>query len=233
MHICTEVKMHIYDVVEKFYTLSKTPNHRYKSWEHCYRYFSGDPRSDEEKALLHLDSYLASWGMKRGSTRLLWKDYEVHKNVVNIVTNRRYLSIHGITLEDSMRMIDLIFQLKYIIFRIYKRILSDKDSYNPSDTLVTKVLLGTIGCFPAYDRFFREGLKDKGLPWATLSKNNFRKLIDFCQNHQDEFESVRKEISHNAGFEYPFMKIVDMYFWQIGYEAFEAERREKRGEAKV
>ena len=25
MHICTEVKMHIYDVVEKFYTLSKSP----------------------------------------------------------------------------------------------------------------------------------------------------------------------------------------------------------------
>ena len=29
-----------------------------------------------------------------------------------------------------------------------------------SDTLITKVLMGALGCVPAYDRFFVEGVKD-------------------------------------------------------------------------
>ncbi|WP_167357013.1 hypothetical protein [Paenibacillus pectinilyticus] len=32
-------------------------------------------------------------------------------------------------------------------------------SVNVTETLVTKVILGTIGCVPANDRFFQNGLK--------------------------------------------------------------------------
>ncbi len=63
--------------------LQSDNNHRYKSWEHCFKYFS-QGKLDEDIACLHLAFYLASWGMYRGSSFLLWKDYLVHREVVQL-----------------------------------------------------------------------------------------------------------------------------------------------------
>jgi hypothetical protein len=50
-------------------------HHRYRSWEHCYRYFHRSiPEAiavDHDHAALQLGFYLASWGMCRGSGFLL------------------------------------------------------------------------------------------------------------------------------------------------------------------
>ena len=70
--------------VWRFYEAGKgDSHHRYKSWEHCYRHFTqrdrirarGDMGIDE--ASLHLGFFLASWGMYRGSSFLLQKDYKI------------------------------------------------------------------------------------------------------------------------------------------------------------
>jgi hypothetical protein len=39
----------------------------------------------------------------------------------------------------------------------------------PTDTLVTKVILGTFGRLPAFDRYFADGLKSQGLRYSSLS----------------------------------------------------------------
>ena len=55
-----------------------TENGRSRSWEHCYRVFRDartDPSPDYDYLSLHLAFYLASWGMYRGSSFLLQKDY--------------------------------------------------------------------------------------------------------------------------------------------------------------
>ena len=45
-----------------------------------------------------------------------------------------------------------------------------KKSYAPfgpaTDTLATKVILGTLGCLPACDRFFIDGFKQSGHPYS-------------------------------------------------------------------
>ena len=54
-------------------------NGRSRSWEHCYRVFRDartDPSPDYDHLSLHLAFYLASWGMYRGSSFLLQKDYK-------------------------------------------------------------------------------------------------------------------------------------------------------------
>lgn len=62
-------------------------HHRYRSWEHCYRYFhkftSIEIAEDREHAALQLGFYLASWGMYRGSSFLLQCDYTVHLAVID------------------------------------------------------------------------------------------------------------------------------------------------------
>src|SRR5687768_10268886 len=60
---------------------------RYRSWEHCYRFFRQFATPgvviDRQTAALQLAFYLASWGMYRGSSFLLQYDYTVHLAVVD------------------------------------------------------------------------------------------------------------------------------------------------------
>ena len=60
-------------------------NDRYKSWEYCYHSFISARNSsspDYDILSLHLAFYLASWGMYRGSSFLLQKDYKIHTPIL-------------------------------------------------------------------------------------------------------------------------------------------------------
>ncbi|MFN8487174.1 MAG: hypothetical protein U0350_06240 [Caldilineaceae bacterium] len=77
----------IKDNILRFYhEIPNDPHHRYRSWEHCYKYFQKihlqRQEFDLDLATLNLAFYLASWGMMRGSSELLQKDYKVHTKVV-------------------------------------------------------------------------------------------------------------------------------------------------------
>ena len=65
------------------------PHGRYLSWQHCYNAFTTNRGGLDENTFdylaLHLAFYLASWGMYRGSSFLLQKDYKVHIPVVKIL----------------------------------------------------------------------------------------------------------------------------------------------------
>ena len=78
-------------------------NGRSRSWEHCYRVFRDartDPSPDYDYLSLHLAFYLASWGMYRGSSFLLQKDYKVLSPVVEEVLNPEYDCLFGIACAD-------------------------------------------------------------------------------------------------------------------------------------
>ena len=76
-------------------------SHRYRSWEICRKAFEpykeiGLPPDSKSKddvvdyLALQLAFYLASWGMYRGSSFLLYLDYTVHKPVIEILLNDTY-----------------------------------------------------------------------------------------------------------------------------------------------
>jgi hypothetical protein len=63
------------------YLSDRTPNGRYASFDYCFNYFQAFHEQNRvaslansknmELSCLHLGFYLASWGMYRGSTKLL------------------------------------------------------------------------------------------------------------------------------------------------------------------
>ena len=68
-------------------------------WEHCYSHFikaRGSKEIDYDYLSLQLAFYLASWGMYRGSSFLLQKDYKVHIPVVKELLNEKYDVLAGI-----------------------------------------------------------------------------------------------------------------------------------------
>ncbi|MCK4428432.1 MAG: hypothetical protein KAW16_08115 [candidate division Zixibacteria bacterium] len=119
---------------------------------------------------------------------------------------------------DSLKKpetIDLLFKLKDTLKDLYLK--QTKDTKRIRDALVTKILLGTLGCAPAFDRFFKKGCKEKGVrPYSNFSKGSIKALIDFYQENSKTFQSINKKIKRYTGISYPPMKLVDMFFWSVG-----------------
>ena len=86
-----------------------------------------------------------------------------------------------------------------------------------SPVLITKILMGTLGCVPAYDRFFVDGIKKHKVTTGEYSRESVLRLVDFYEAHNDRLEEVRRGFEGD-GLIYPQMKLLDMGFWQVGFE---------------
>lgn len=216
----------VYDNIILFYNkVLADQYHRYRSWEHCYMCFqrlrSARSNANIDTATLHLAFYLASWGMYRGSSRLLQKDYRVHTEIVQEILGDQYDSLWRLDFNELNPQVSLVIQLAEGLRRIYSDL-----QISPTDTLVTKVLLGTLGCIPAYDTLFIRGVTywNQELPAdfkpkfpAHFGINSYRGLTQFCCEHKNELEKAQGFIAEH-GITYPVMKLVDMYFWNLGYQ---------------
>jgi len=198
---------------------------RYLSWQHCYNAFTTNRGGSDENTFdylaLHLAFYLASWGMYRGSSFLLQKDYKVHIPVVKILMEEQYNPLVGITAEELIKDENLTL-LEDVSARIRQAYADEKPSIegitnNATDTLVTKILLGTLGCVPAYDRYYVQAVRQYGISAGGYDRRSVRDVAKYYLQHKDEFENVRAELSA-YGTEYPVMKIMDMCLWQVAFE---------------
>lgn len=81
----TTADLIIRSAAEFYNQLKADENGRFRSWEHCYSHFMrarNQSEVDHDYLSLQLAFYLASWGMYRGSSFLLQKDYRVHIPIV-------------------------------------------------------------------------------------------------------------------------------------------------------
>jgi hypothetical protein len=191
-------------------------NHRFKSWEHCYRYF-GKEDIDEDLASLHLAFYLASWGMYRGSSFLLQRDYKFLLPVVQIILQHRDMRTKEINPNTKETFLDELFEITAQLEAYFSRNYSGlkKSDREASDTLLTKILLGTLGSTPAYDRLFKKGLKSYPYTQA-FGKTSMAQLIDSAIQKENEIRLIQQEQKENLGFDIPVMKVIDIYFWEKG-----------------
>lgn len=205
--------------------INRDENARYLSWEYCYKQFGllkdkEVTKQEVDFLSLHLAFYLASWGMYRGLSFLLQKDYKVHKDTILELFKEEYKALWDISCEELLKEdnLNLIFKLSIKLEEIYiekrKNIDRRKDI---SEILITKILMGTLGCVPAYDRYFKAGVRKYGVTSGTYNQNSIYDLARFYEEHKEKLESYRLNIPKD-NIEYPQMKILDMCFWQIGYD---------------
>jgi len=210
--------------------LKNDKNGRYRSWEYCYKQFH-DVRLNEtltnkdylDYLSLHLAFYLASWGMYRGSSFLLQKDYKVHIPIIKIILNKKYDSLFGINCSDLKnkenmnKLMGLVNEIREYYDTIRKGVIEIDLKTELSNTLITKILMGTLGCVPAYDRYFIEGVKTEKVTTGNFNEKSLNKLIDFYEQNFEILESYRKKMKAED-LPYPQMKLLDMGFWLIGFE---------------
>lgn len=197
--------------------IATDPNHRYLSWEYCHEVFKQHRQEQDEAAIdylcLHLAWYLASWGMLRNSF-LMQKDYKIHAAVVRVLYQPEWEALWDIAPEKLAQ--------EWYATRIMKLSEAITEAYVasgagiPTETLLTKILLGTIGCAPAYDRYFKKALSLTGAAQQRCNVQSLMALGKLYISRLDEFEALRRHCSERV--EYPAAKIIDMCFFEYGFQ---------------
>ena len=201
-------------------------NHRYTSWEICYKAFGDENLNNDIKAL-HLAGYLCSWGMYRGSSNLL-NEYNYMILIDLIPTLTKYMDLRKDFLEkgDYEKFLELVKNIKNFL---------NNKNISPTGTLITKIILGVYGCFPALDNYFIKGYRSCGYTFSNEILIDFQKfdifynsLKSFYFSNQGGFESKKMEIKYKRNINYPPMKLIDMHFWEYGSFFIKFENKYKK-----
>ena len=232
----------LYQVAEEYLSpMIRDPANRGRSWDQCYTFFEwyrrqdqADRQANQELACLHLGFYLASWGMFRGSGSLLQKDYTIYEGIIEILLAQEYNGLwqpdfFGNLLADGEQIdegqVQLIYQLKdqiehYVIgLPIIRSPSAQEENANCTDVITSKILLGTLACTSAYDRFFCRGLPASGLlRCGSFTSGCFTRLLNYCRECE-LWQRLQEQpiICHEVP--YPIMRVVDLYFWKKGFDA--------------
>lgn len=216
MDVCKIKKEEIKHALNQYNEALEKKYSREHSWEFCYvnfyKAFEKEQLDENEidYLALHLSNYLASWGMFRNSF-LLEVDYKVHIPVVKILLKYR----------KSNKQPD--FENVYSeIEEYYKSLKQDIEWKNNTvtDTLISKILLGTMGIIPAFDENVKAVIKEvdagivKSLNAGNI-KSNCDKLEEFYRDRISEL--IKEPIKiRDTDIEYTRMKILDAILWEIG-----------------
>ena len=117
--------------------------------------------------------------------------------------------------EIREKLKDLVKRIKKVYAEIRSDVKEGKNKDRVSDTLITKVLMGTLGCVPAYDRFFISGVRAHNAASGNFNTNSILHLSEFYNASYKEFEEIRNNITVD-GLKYPQMKVLDTFFWLAG-----------------
>ena len=214
-----------------------TANSRALSWEHCIAQFApvfedlngGKIKPDDispekiDSLSLHLGFFLASWGMMRGSTDLLQYDYKVHIPAVKIIL--RHHSLYGMELDALCEQKDTEFsELCNDIREAYTE-KQKRPFNNVTNTLASKIIMGTFGITPAYDDFVTTAIREYKIASGTFGVNSLKKLSEhFSANFKNEVDGLLRELQKadksddNECKYYTRAKVIDMLLWNVGKE---------------
>ncbi len=212
---CTDIQ--VQEIIAEFKECLNEKNHRYLSFDYCYYYFqtNGSCLTDSdhmEKSCMMLWSFLSSWGMLRKS-KLMQYNYSALKPVIEII--QKYLGSKK-DIPDVKEESEKEDSKEYCekVVRLYNDI-SDSIKvkyFKPTDTLVTKIILGVFGAFPALDRNFRKVFGQGKI--ETIAD----KVWNFYKDHKDVLKEKISVQNFNGvtDLEYPAAKLIDMFGFTAG-----------------
>jgi len=216
--------------------LKNDPNDRLRSWDHCHNHFKRVRRQsspDLDLATLHLGFYLASWGMYRGSSDLLQKDYKVLTPVAAILLGNEFADIWEMKFSDPQQneanSTTILKTKEAIITALHKaakRVNEEPRTMEVTDTLASKILL-VPACIVAFDNAVRAAISPLGIGPGFV-KRNVESVISLLQENRDLLEGGCGRLRNQDEANCPLMKILDLYLWYKGLVILEKEKNEKK-----
>lgn len=142
------------------------------------------------------------------------KDYRIHAAVVDLLFEPEWDDLWDVTAERLAKE-ETCIKIMMLCARITETYLASGSEGTPTDTILTKILLGTIACVPAYNRYFKIAIGSIGAAPQQFSARSLSALGTAYIERREAFETLRKYCSTD-GFEYPAAKIIDMCFFEYG-----------------
>jgi hypothetical protein len=179
--------------------------------------------------------------MFRGSGLLIQKDYTIYGAIIDLLLRSDYqelwrprflkgllMSKGAISADDEQvgLVFDLAKQIRNYIneLPIIRNHRSCRESANCTNTIVTKILLGTLVCTPAYDANFPKGLTARGVRrCGSFTRDCFTNLLNVCREER-LWQALERQPIERYGVVYPVMRVVDLYFWKKGFDESEKNR---------
>ena len=186
-------------------------NSDFYAWDRCYKKFqqSSFPLQDEDSMIelcFSLIGYLDAWGMY-GRNALLAKNKvtcKEFKKVVNCLLNQKE-DLEGIGFHQWE-------EKKELVQKLYDSLQTNIPS--ATETLCSKILLGTLACVPAFDVNVEKGLRNSCQHEKFL---NFTDKVCALVHHCRKINLLDVPIARrlkNLG--QPDMKIADFCFFFYG-----------------
>ncbi len=203
------------------------PNHREFSWDHAHHYwkeFAADQSGNEDLAALHLSFYLASFGMYRGKSDLLNRDYKALAPAIKFLKKQANNGLADCLFSDRPAE-KLACELKELSTRLRDELIPtlvrpEKLTVRVSDTLLSKLMLVTLDCVPAFDQQVKRALNDllhdeygKGDSFAA---RRLGQLIALARENKSLIECAHETLKDRYGDDYPLNRIFDLYLWRRG-----------------
>ena len=161
--------------------------------------------------------------MYRASSILLSTDYKIHIPIVKELMKEEYAPLWNITYNEldseKSNILNLIDKIKEVLYgdrpKLVKKIYNKKSEGTITDTLATKILLGTLACIPAYDTNFKKAIKLYKHGAGTVNEPSIEILANFYEENKNSLNNLIKKFEKD-GVRYPQMKILDMGFFEYG-----------------
>ena len=215
-HLADELVKTLIDVFMK----KRSVNLRDASYDFCYLYFQrnkGHLADNMECSCMHLWSYLASWGMLRGSSALLQCSPAVLKEVIKYFDSISMSAIWSADVDIYDR------KTKQLIIDVYNKIASilNNNTHNaPSVTLVTKIMLGVFGCVPAFDTFFTKTFRVLYDDFKSVREAELNDINNFYIKHKAIIDKIIIQVidfdGNPTNFYYKKAKLIDMFGFMVG-----------------
>ena len=209
-------------------------HHRLRSWHHAHAAWQEylDKRIDDDHATLHLAFYLASWGMYRGSSKLLQRDFLALKPAVQFLADQRQdwesLLFSTETPEKIAKDIrELANGLKSALVGPLTLPGTNQKQANVTDTLLSKILLGTLGAVPAFDTEVKKALRKEVKGYKSGDSFVQKKLaavIELARAKQDRIENGQAILKRETELEFTRTLVLDLYLWGKGRKLNEAKK---------
>jgi hypothetical protein len=184
----------------------RTANERYASFDYCFNYFQSFHREGKidklalpdniEKSCLHLGFYLASWGMYRGSTLVLERSVKHYERLIkDVIVNEDNEPCWKIDVDKyDKENIERLVKLKEDIVDAISKDEHNKPIFKKNGkeqkewgTLATKIMLGIFGNTPAFDTYFKAGMKKIRLPVGKFNSRSLKNISEFYNRHENSF----------------------------------------------
>ena len=202
------------------FIMKRNCNHRYASYDFCYLYFQKNKgklstKNNIEKSCMYLWSYLASWGMLRGSSALLQCSPAALKPLIEYFDSLYKSASHIWDIDVDTYNVGANKKNLLDTYKDIENILSKILSKKPTVTLVTKIMLVVFGNVPAFDTYFKNAFSKIYGVFSSFGIKELDAINDFYSNFKILLDSIKINVIDFNGkptnIIYKKAKLIDMY----------------------